>query len=81
MYRAHVCVQHTNTYIKYINTSHWGVLRKTECLKKFCGEVIMERRLRNAAVAKGLCHLTKSMTSLLACPLIVCTHCLWVEPS
>lgn len=81
MYRAHVCVERTNTHIKYMNTSHWGVIRKTKCLKKFCGEVAMERRLRNAAVAKGLCHLTKSMTSLLACPLIVCTHCLWVEPS
>lgn len=81
MYRAHVCVERTNTHIQYINTSHWGVIRKTKCLKKFCREVIMERRLRNAAEAAGLCHLTKSMTSLLVCPPIICTRCLWAEPS
>lgn len=70
MYRAHVCVEHTNTHMQYINTSHWGVIRKTKCLKKFCGKMIMERRLRNAVVAEGLWHLTRSMTSLIACPLI-----------
>ena len=64
-----------------INIFCWEQIGKQNVFKISRGEVIKERRWRNAAVAGGLCHLTKSMTSVLACPLMVGRHCLWVEPS
>lgn len=69
MYKAHAHVEYINTYMQYINTFHWGVIKKTKYFKKSHREVIMERRLGNTAVAEEfmpsnkICDLTPCLSS------------------